>query len=117
MFRKAKGYLDCTVTPHPQLDDAAGTVSYTVDVNPGPVYHLAFVKFVNMNDSTRMLLMRYWQMMPGDVFDQSYVDMFIPNVQKEDLTLAQTLAGAKVKYIETEDRQNDTVNLVIQLGS
>lgn len=113
---KAKGYLDCKVTPHPRFDNAGGTVSYTVDIDPGPVYHLGFLKFDNVSDGTRMLLMRYWQMMPGDVFDQSYVEMFIPNARRQDRTLMQTLRGANVKYVETEDLVNHTVNLVIRLG-
>ena len=112
---KAKGYLDCKITPRPQLNDAAGTVSYLVDVVPGPVYHLGFVKFADMSDATRMLLMRYWQMMPGDVFDQSYAETFVLKARMQDRTLAQTLGNAKVKYIETEDLQSHTVNLVIQL--
>ena len=112
---KAKGYLDCKVTPAPQFDDAAGTVSYTVNVDPGPVYHLGFVKFDNMSDGTRTLLMRYWQMMPGDVFDQSYMNGFVLKARGQDRTLAQTLSGAHFKYIETEDLVNHTVNLVIRL--
>lgn len=66
------------------------------------------MKFDNMSDGARMLLMRYWQMMPGDVF--------ILNAQKQDRTFAITLRGAKVKYVETEDLVNHTVNLVIRLG-
>ena len=34
---KSKGYLDCEISPHPEFDEASGTVSYTVDINPGPV--------------------------------------------------------------------------------
>jgi len=112
---KAKGYLDCKVTPVPQFDDAAGTVSYSVNVVPGPVYHLGFVKFDNMSEATRMLLMRYWQMMPGDVFNQSYVNMFVLKARGQDRTLAQTLNGTHIKNIETEDLVNHTVNLVIRL--
>jgi outer membrane protein assembly factor BamA len=46
---KSKGYLDCTVTPHPEFDEVSSTVNYTVKVEPGPVYHLAFVKFENVS--------------------------------------------------------------------
>lgn len=113
---KSKGYLDCKITPRPVLNEAAGTVSYVVDADPGPVYHLGFVKFDDMSEQTRMLLMRYWQMMPGDVFDQSYVNVFVLNAKKEDRTLAYMLVDAKVQYTETEDLQNHTVNLVMHLS-
>lgn len=113
---KSKGYLDCKITPRPVLNEDAGTVSYVVDAEPGPVYHLGFVKFDDMSEQARMLLMRYWQMMPGDVFDQSYVNVFIPNAKGQDRVLAHMLAGAKVQYTETEDLQSHTVNLVIHLN-
>jgi outer membrane protein assembly factor BamA len=41
---KAKGYLDCKVTPEPQVDDTAGVVNYVVSADLGTAYHLAYVK-------------------------------------------------------------------------
>ncbi|HEX8710922.1 MAG TPA: POTRA domain-containing protein [Terracidiphilus sp.] len=113
---KSKGFLDCKITPRPLLDDAAGTVTYAVDADPGPQYHLGFVKFDDMSEQTRMLLMRYWQLMPGDVYNQGYVYTFIPEAKRQDRTLANMLADAKVNYVETEDLQNHTVNLVVHLN-
>ncbi len=113
---KAKGYLDCSFTPHAQFDDAAGTVSYTVDVDPGPVYHLGFVKFDNVTDRLRNLLMRYWQMMPGDVFDENYVADFLRKAMAQDPTLQRSLVGAKESFDATADQQAHTVNVVIRLS-
>jgi len=113
---KAQGHLDCTIAPRPQLDDAAGTVSYTVDVNPGPVYHLGFVRFDNVSDQMRALLMHYWQMMPGDVFDESYVASFILKAQLQDPVLRRSLAGVKANIDATEDPQTHDVNVVIRLS-
>ena len=113
---KAKGYLDCKITPRAELDDAAATVTYTVDVAPGPVYRLGFVKFDNVSDSMRSLLMRYWQMMPGDVFDENYVGGFIPKAMQQDPTLQRSLSGVKVGYDVTEDQLAHTVNVVIHFS-
>ena len=113
---KAKGQLDCKVTAHPSFDDTAGTVSYTVDVDPGPVYHLAFVKFDNVSDAMRSLLMRNWQMMPGDVFDESYVASFIMKAQQQDPILQRSLAGVKTTFDATADPQTHDVNVVIHLA-
>jgi outer membrane protein assembly factor BamA len=113
---KAKGYLDCRIAPHAALDDTAATVSYKVDVVPGPVYHLGFVKFDNVSDQMRTMLMRYWQMLPGDVFDQSYVAMFIPKAMQQDPTLQHSLAGVKVNFDVTEDQLAHTVNVVLHLA-
>jgi outer membrane protein assembly factor BamA len=113
---KSKGYLDCIITPHPEFDEAAGAVNYTMEVNPGPVYHLAFVKFENVSDELRARMMRIWQMLPGDPFDESYVSSFIVRLQKEDPGLQRTLAGVKVTYDVVADQQTHDVNCVIHFA-
>jgi outer membrane protein assembly factor BamA len=112
---KAKGNLDCQVTPHAELDEAADTVSYTADVDPGPVYHLGFVKFDNVSEGLRTLLIHNWEMMPGDPFDENYVASFIFKVQQQDPVLRRSLAGVKVKYDVTADPRTHEVNVVIRL--
>jgi outer membrane protein assembly factor BamA len=112
---RSKGYLDCVLTPHAQIDEAAGTVNYTLAVNPGPVYHLAFVKFDNVSDELRALLMRNWQMMPGEPFDPSYAASFIIKAQNQDPVLRKTLAGVKSKFDVSADPQTHEVNLVMRL--
>jgi outer membrane protein insertion porin family len=112
---KAKGNLDCKVTPHTELDEAAGTVSYTVDVDPGPVYHLGFVKFDNVSEDLRTLLIHNWQMMPGDPFNESYVANFIVIAQAQDPVLRRSLAGVKAKFDATADPRTHEVNVVIRL--
>jgi outer membrane protein assembly factor BamA len=113
---KNKGHLDCAITPHPELDETTGTVSYTVGINPGPVYHLAFVKFDNVSDELRSRLMRNWQMLPGDAFDESYISRFIVTAEKDDPALQNTLARAKVTYNILADRETHDVNCVIHFA-
>jgi len=110
-----KGYLDCKVTPHPVFDDAAGTVSYNVDVDPGPLYRLGFVKFDNVSDALRTVLIHNWQMLPGDPFDESYVASFVTKAQTQDPALMRSLAGVKVKYYVTADPNTHIVNVAIRL--
>jgi outer membrane protein assembly factor BamA len=112
---KAKGYLDCVLTPKPQFDDTAGIANYNVDIDSGAVYHLAYVKFENVSDDLRKLLMRNWQMLPGDAFDESYVANFVINAQKADPVLMRTLSGVKVTYDVRADPQSHDVNVVIRL--
>jgi len=112
---KSKGYLDCEVIPHPAFDNTAGTVSYTIEINPGPVYHLGLVKFDNVSDELRKLLMHNWQMMPGDPFDDSYVGNFLARAKNEDPVLQRTLAAVKVTYNVFADPQTHEVNCVIKL--
>lgn len=112
---RSKGYMDVIVSPHAQIDEAAGVVNYSVDVNPGAVYHLALIKFDNVSDDLRKLLMHNWQLMPGDPFDQTYVSTFLLKQQLEDPVLRRTLAGVKAKFDVMADPQTHDVNLVIRL--
>ena len=110
---KSKGYLDCIVTPHPEFDEATDTVNYTVDVVPGQVYHLAFVKFDNGSDEMRTRMMSTWKMLPGDPFDESYVSGFILSAQEEDPVLMHLLTGIGATYKIVADPATHEVNCVL----
>ena len=111
----AKGYLDCKITPTPQLDEANETVNYDVAIDSGPVYHLAFVKFENVSDELRVLLMKNWQMLPGDVFNESYVANYVFGAQQNDPVLRRTLANVKTTYNVMADPQTHDVNVVLKM--
>ncbi len=112
---KGKGYLDCKVKANPEFDETAGVVNYTIDAVPGPQYHLGLLQFDNVSDSLRSLLMRNWQMMPGDPFNESYVANFILFAQKSDPVLERSLAGVKATYDAHSNPDTHEVNLVIRL--
>jgi outer membrane protein assembly factor BamA len=112
----AKGYYDCKVNPRPDFNDAAATVNYSFEIEPGAVYHLGFVKFDNVSDQMRSLLMRYWQMMPGDVYDESYAQGFLVKAEQQDAVLRRSLNGVTATVTATIDNQAHQVNLVIHLA-
>jgi outer membrane protein assembly factor BamA len=112
---KAKGYLDCVLNPIPSFDEPASTVNYTLEANTGPVYHLGFVKFENVTDDLRRLLIKNWQMLAGDPFDESYVSSFIFKAQTADPILARSLVGIKTNYQVTADPTTHEVNVVLRL--
>jgi outer membrane protein assembly factor BamA len=112
---KARGYLDCSVTMTPAIDEAAGTVNYTIDAEPGPVYHLGLLKFENVSDAMRALLMRSWQMMPGDPFNEGYLSNFIFLAQKNDPVLQRSLVGVKAVYNVHADPDTRDVNVIVRL--
>jgi outer membrane protein assembly factor BamA len=112
---KSAGHMDCTVAAHPQLDETAGTVAYNVEMNPGPVYRMGFVKFDNVNDTLRGLLMKNWQLLPGQPFDESYVSAFLTKAGGSDPLLRQALGGAMANIEILPDPQTHDVNLVIHL--
>jgi outer membrane protein assembly factor BamA len=113
---RAKGYMDCKLTPTPQFDESTMTVNYDVAIEPGPVYHLGFVKFDNVSDELRTFLIRNWQMLPGDPFNEAYVVNFIATVQQNDPVLRRSLAGIKTTFDAVADPQTHDVNVVIRLA-
>jgi outer membrane protein assembly factor BamA len=113
---QAKGYLDCKLTPRPQFDESITTVNYDVSIETGPVYHLGFVKFDNVSDELRTMLIRNWQMLPGDPFNESYVASFITTVQQNDPVLHHSLANVKTTFDAIADPQTHDVNVVIRLA-
>jgi outer membrane protein assembly factor BamA len=112
---KAKGYLDLAVTPNPTFNGSAGTVEYSIAIDPGAVYRVAYVKFDNVSDELRSHLMRQWQLMPGDPFDQTYLDTFLPRAESQDPVLRRSLAGV-ISTAETDaDPATHDVNVTIKL--
>lgn len=113
---KSKGYLDCDVTLQAKIDEAAGVANYVVAADLGPVYHVAFVKFQDVSPDLRSLLMRNWQMLPGDPFNKSYPGTFLLEAQRSDGALREALAGMKVTYDVHADPETHEVNIVIRLA-
>jgi outer membrane protein insertion porin family len=113
---QAKGYLDLVVNPQPSFDNAAGTVDYTIDVVSGPIYHVAYVKFDGAGDELRSHLMRQWQLMPGDPFDQTYLDTFLTRAESQDPWLRRSLAGALSTTETSADPVTHDVDITFRLA-
>lgn len=112
---EAKGYVDLSVTPRPIFNDSLGTVDYAIEIDPGAVYHVAYVKFDGVSDELRGLLMRQWQLMPGDPFNQSYLDSFLVNAESHDPVLRRSLAGVMSTVETSADPTSHDVDVTIKL--
>lgn len=112
---KSKGYLDLAVTPHPEFNDAASTVTYTLEIVPGAVYRVGYVKFEDVSDDLRSHLMRAWQLMPGEPMNISYLDTFVMLAQKQDPYLRRALSGVIARYDMSADPVSHQVDLEIHL--
>jgi outer membrane protein assembly factor BamA len=112
---KAKGYLDLQVDSQPTFDPSAGTVDYTLAIEPGPIYRVAFVKFAGVTDELRNHLMQQWQMMPGDAFDQTYLDAFLTKAEGQDPLLRRSLAGVTSTVETSTNPATHDVDVTIKL--
>jgi len=76
---RAHGYIDAYVDPSPVLDEAAHTVSYSLRVVPGDVYHFKSVTPLNLKPDAQAEFDRGWTMKPGDIYNETYVMKFLNN--------------------------------------
>ncbi|MGA3161852.1 MAG: hypothetical protein ABSC77_11605 [Terracidiphilus sp.] len=110
---KSKGYMDCVVTPHPQYDDAAGIVNYTVEVQPGPVYTMGKLTIQNSAEDLRAAMLTAWKMPEGAVFNESALQTYYST--QGNTPLGRTFASANCKYKLTKNIETHVVDVTLRL--
>ena len=112
---KAKGYLRASIQANPTFDKTAhfdhpgNTVSYSINVVPGPVYHMGKLTIVNLDDERKALVLKYWTMHEGDVYDATYLPSFLP-ANKSNL---HALDGWSATYKQYEHEDTHLVDLTV----
>jgi outer membrane protein assembly factor BamA len=76
------GYMDAQLDPTATLDDAAGKVSYRVEVKEGPQYKMGELTVSGLSLDGEKKLRAAWTLSPGNVFDQTYFDDFLTKIAK-----------------------------------
>jgi outer membrane protein insertion porin family len=110
---KSKGYMDCVVTPHPEFDDAAGIVNYTLEVKPGQVYVMGKLKIMNTADDLRDAMIAAWKLPAGAVFDESAIQTYYHS--QGNTPLGRTFATANCRYKLTRYGDTGTVDVELRL--
>jgi outer membrane protein assembly factor BamA len=111
---KSKGYLKCVVTPHPQLDEAAGIVNYTLEVEPGPVYTMGKLTIENTADDLRAAMLAAWKLPAGEVFSEDAMHSYFYG-QDPRSPLGRTFGSVNCKYKLTRDDDAHTVDVSLRL--
>jgi outer membrane protein assembly factor BamA len=112
----ARGYLECSVAPHPAFNEAAHIVNYSLEIAPGPAYRMASVQFEGAPDAMAVKLERLWKMAPGDAFDESYVSSFAARVQKQDKAVAKWMQTVITTYDVKADPDKHQVGCVFHFA-
>ncbi|MFP5205847.1 MAG: hypothetical protein ACLGSH_10860 [Acidobacteriota bacterium] len=112
----ARGYLDCSVVLHPQLNDDAHIVNYSLEIAPGAQYRFASVTFEGAPDAIASRLKRAWKMAPGDVFDESYLDSFAAQAQKKDKALAKWMRTMTTTFDFKPDAATHQVHCIFHFA-
>jgi outer membrane protein assembly factor BamA len=74
----SRGYVLATVKVEAVFDDAAGTVAYRLAVNEDSVFHMGELEFRGIDNNLTARLRAAWKLRPGDVYDASYLQQFLP---------------------------------------
>lgn len=112
----AHGYLDCSTALHPSFDEAAHIVNYSLQINPGPQYKFASVKFEGAPDPMAARLKLLWKMAPGDIFDQSYFSNFAALAKKKDRSLSKWMQTVITTYNFKADPATHEVNCIFHFA-
>jgi len=106
----ANGYLDCSVVSHPSFHEATHIVNYSLEIAASPQYRFASVKFDGAPDAMAAKLKLAWKMMPGDVFDESYLANFASLAQKKDKPMTKWMQTVIVTNDVKADPATHEVN-------
>ncbi len=104
----AKGYQDAHIQAPLIIDRATHHVAYTIQVVPGPQYHLHTLKVVGLTDEQHKQFDAAWKMQPGDLYDTTYMTGFL--TRKET---PQALLGYSATYRALSDPDTHLVELTI----
>lgn len=77
-----RGFVTATVKAEAEYDDAAGTVAIALEVTEGSEFHMGELEFRGLDNSLTAKLRNAWKLRPGDVYDASYVDQYLPEAHK-----------------------------------
>lgn len=108
-----KGYMKAVVHPTPSLDRAKGTVSYTVTVDPGPMYTMGRLTIENVSDDLQARMIAAWKLDAGAPFNEGAIPSYFMN--NSDPGLRRLFASVNCKYtlvlIDSIHRVNVTLRL------
>jgi outer membrane protein insertion porin family len=106
------GFLDAGLNPVPQFDEQTKRVTYVVEVNEGPQYHMGKLVLTGLSIEGERRLKKAWTIPPGGVFDKSVYDDFV------NTGIKAAFVGLPVHYEKTGkflqlDPQNAKVDVLL----
>jgi outer membrane protein assembly factor BamA len=76
------GFITANLKANAEFDDTASTVAMTIDVTEGFAYHMGDLEFRGLDNSLTAKLRDAWKIRPGDIYDASYLDQYLPAARK-----------------------------------
>ena len=107
------GYMKAKIDPVPAYDREKGTVSYTVNVEPGPQYKMGTLNLQNSAADLKAAMLAAWKMPAGAVFNEGAVAAFYRAPGNPALQL--TFAGAHCIYKLALNDDSLTVDVTLRV--
>lgn len=76
------GYILAAVKVGAEFDDVDATVNYHLNVTEDAVFHMGELEFRGIDNNLTARLRAAWKIRPGDVYDASYLQEFLPLARK-----------------------------------
>jgi outer membrane protein assembly factor BamA len=106
--------MKAVIHPTANYDHAQGTVSFTVTVEPGPVYTMGKLTIQNGAEDLRAAMLAAWKLPAGEVFNESVIRTYFTS-QSDKTPLGRTFASANCKYLLTVNDETKTVDVALRL--
>ena len=82
-----RGYLDAKVIPVPQFDETDSTVAYNVKITEGPQYSMGELVITGLSVDAERRLRNAWRLAPGEVFDKTFLDSTLAQLEKPTVAI------------------------------
>ncbi|HEU0184386.1 MAG TPA: POTRA domain-containing protein [Blastocatellia bacterium] len=107
-----KGYLRIRLKPDPVFDDARRLVTYQVAITEGAQYRMGQVTIAGLPEEEAGRVKGAWGLKPGEVFNTSYIDLFLENVARGGMI--KQSQGLKARQEMKRDDQRLIVDIVVK---
>jgi len=78
----SRGYVIASLKALSEFDDTAATVAFEIQVTEGPVFRMGDLEFRGLDNSLTARLREAWRLRPGDVYDATYLQQYLPEARK-----------------------------------
>src|ERR1041385_1446364 len=115
------GHIQAHMNPTPEFNESAPEVTFKIEVNEGPQFHMGTVEFKGFSANDVAALTKKWNLKSGEVYDRSYAGQFLRQNAGEIMSgiarerQAQGKPAPNLSTSEKPNRQTLIVDLTIEL--
>jgi outer membrane protein assembly factor BamA len=105
------GYMAVDIRPSTQLNDANGTVHYTLQIAEGDQYKMGELDIQGLDKATNRKMFDLWKLLGGDSYDSSYASRFL-----NDRAVVDLIGNVRMKTetLESTNKRDLTVDVTIR---